>query len=109
MLNFKDPVTVVIGIFAVVVGAALERFLTARPMDLGQNVTKRSHRELFYWSALIVLLSLIIRFFVGAAAHLAGMYLKPDALKPWDMYLLFKDMVFLIVFGVFLVKVAISK
>jgi hypothetical protein len=118
MLDFSGPVTAVSAVFAVVVGVALERFVTEPPMsDPGPekpwlDANRRWLRVLFYWSSLTVLASLTLRFLVGSGAHLQQAYVHPyaqvqqvEADLPW----FFKDLAFLLFFGVSLVKVALSK
>jgi hypothetical protein len=107
MFNLADAVTVVLGIFGVVVGVALERFLTESPMvrKYERNCPNCWLRGLFFWSSLTMLISVILRFFIGATIQLHDAYVSN--LGPMPRF--FKDLAFLIVFGVFLVKVGLSK
>jgi len=106
-LSFGDPVTAVVATFGVVVGVALERFLTESEMvgSYEKTCPNRWLRWLFFWSSLTMLASLILRFMMGAAVQLRAEYVENQAHMPRFI----KDEAFLIVFGVLLVKVGLSK
>jgi hypothetical protein len=107
-LSLDQSVAVALNIFAVVVGVALKQFLTDSPMIKGFTNVTRKQRAQLYWSALAVLAALILRFFVGGTVHLRSAFVKKD-LQPSDMALFFKDLFFLILFGVLIVKIASSN
>jgi hypothetical protein len=115
---FEGPVRAVLAVFGVVVGLALTRFLTSSQMIKGHiHVLKNSinarkfiriRASLFYWSSLMILSSIILRFYIGSTAHLHDTYQVNAALTLKDMVLFLKDLFALIVFGILLVKMALS-
>jgi hypothetical protein len=67
-------------------------------------------RTLFYWTSLTILCSLAIRFLVGSDFHLRYLYLQPKhSLSIVDIRWFLKDLAFLLAFGVFLVRAALSQ
>lgn len=114
-MHFEGPVTIVLNVFAVVVGVALERFLTKSPMtgeDPAQYWSDRLFfRVLFYWASLTILCSLSIRFLAGSHYHLQHVYVAsqiPPNLQMATIRWFLKDLAFLLAFGVFLVRAALS-
>jgi len=109
--KFKVPVDQVLFVFGAVVAVALERFLTESPMVAAFRSNPGNgpwRRELFYWSSLTVLVSLSLRFLIGSAVQLDGTYVKQNLTSsPYLRF--FKDLAFLVTFGVFLVRASMSS
>jgi hypothetical protein len=121
MSSLEGPVTAVLRVFDVVVGVALERFLKDFRWVLLREVrifvkarakaNPGAHRwshpifEVLYWASLTLLVSLALRFAIGSEVHLKHTYLE----SPGPLSLFLKDLVFLVLFGVLLVRAALSK
>jgi hypothetical protein len=118
MFPLEGPVTAVLRIFDVVVGVALERSLKDNQMvflalrkftkKMATGPSRRVHRfyfELLYWSSLVLLVSLALRSAIGSEVHLKHTYV--EAHGPMSLFL--KDLVFLVLFGVLLVRAALSE
>jgi hypothetical protein len=116
----EGPVTAVLRVFDVVVGVALERFLkddrmvdfardqfqTARVKRIGHNARRwdRLIWETLYWASLVVLVSLALRFAIGSEVHMKHTYVEAKG----SVSLFLKDLGFLVLFGVLLVRAALS-
>src|SRR5438270_4212008 len=101
----EGAVEAVLLAFTVVVGVALERFLKDHAVVIQEKYQGWRH-ELFYWSALTILITLAIRFLVGSYIHLHFTYAEVPTLKTVLRFL--KDLFFLFVFGTFLVRAALA-
>jgi len=118
MNNIEHSIEVVGGTFLVVVGVAVERFLTGYP--LGKNdpsfrdpvhptVIVRDWRYVMcYITSLVILVSVVIRFLLGSDAQLRNAYVE-HAFGPPQVHSFVRDVVFLMFFGAFLVGAALSK
>jgi hypothetical protein len=113
MLDLTSPVKIILDLFAVVVGVAIERFLTESSLFTEPYCTKpwlngqkRWLRVLFCWACLTILTSLALRFLVGSEHEMHAAYKSVQGVVP--IYWFFEDLAFLLVFGVFLVKTALS-
>jgi hypothetical protein len=120
MSPLEGPITAVLRVFDVVIGVALERslkdnrmveralylFEKTRPKKPGDNGHGRHIFifELLYWASLAVLVSLALRFAIGSEVHLRHTYLETHGSLPAFL----KDLVFLVFFGVLLVRAAFS-
>jgi hypothetical protein len=98
-------VIAVLQAFNVIVGVALARFLRDQPLVV-ESEYEGERRELLYWSTLIIMVTLAIRFLVGSYVHLHMSYAKPPT--PHDFHLFLKDLFFLFAFGAFLVRTSFS-
>ncbi len=105
MKNAKGTVDVVIVTFSVVVGVALERFLTDQKV-FSEDFVMKPEYWCFYGFSFTALICLALRFLVGSDFHLKDSYVKPNQDK---LIFFFKDLIFLVVFGVLLVQAALSK
>jgi hypothetical protein len=102
----EDIVDVVVSVFAVLVGIALENFLANPQQHFCPVPTK-----LFHWSAFAALICLSLRFIIGSNVHLKETYIparraaagKAAEERVWRFD---KDLLSLIFFGVALVQAA---
>jgi hypothetical protein len=93
--------------FSVVVGVALERLLTTEAWDIASGY-KGKQLEVFYWLVLTIGVPLAIRFLIGSYVHLHMTYAEFS--REWTTFFcLLKDLIFLFVFGAFLVRMSFSK
>jgi hypothetical protein len=111
LLNTEPPIifgaiTAILMAFSVVVGVALERFLTDQKLVDASGYEKK-RREVFYWIVLTIMITLAVRFLVGSYIHLHITYTL--ALTPKTFLYFFKDLLFLFAFGAFLVRMAFSE
>jgi len=106
MKNAKGTVDVVLVTFAVVVGVALERFLTDEHVFIRAEFEADMNR--FWWLyalSFTALFCLAMRFLVGSDFHLRFTYVTNRR----GPICFFTDLVFLVAFGVILVRAALSE
>lgn len=104
--------------FLVVVGVGLHSFLWHYKMGTDLGVENADHpdpdhkRDRRYWLChllcLIVLVSLTLRFLVGSRAHSISSFIGLDRVTV-DVWRFVRNFVFLIAFGVILVRAALSQ
>jgi hypothetical protein len=94
-----------LAIFAVLVGLALTEFILAqftswprRPIDAAPLVR---------WSLFAALVCLLLRYFIGSAIHIKRNYVYSPPSREATWFLL-KDLVFLVLFGVYAVAISQS-
>ena len=110
--SFHYAIDAVAVAFVAVVAVALERFYKDRTLVEAQEFGDRRCflfgwrcYEVFYWSVLTVLVSLGLRFLIGSAVHLHGTLEEsrgPVRDLLWDILWLF-------IFGSFIVRAALAK
>jgi len=120
MSSLEGPVTAVLRIFDVVVGVALERALKDDGMirfALRQFRYVRGYRfrrgtkplhvayEVIYWSSFLVLVSLALRFAIGSEVQMKHVYGEATLESTLGFM---GDLLFLVLFGVVLVRAALS-
>lgn len=91
-----------LAIFAVLVGLALTEFILAQfrnPIDTAPLVR---------WSLFAALVGLLLRYFIGSAIHIRRTYVYSPPFKQASWFLL-KDLIFLVLFGVYAVAMSQSE
>lgn len=119
----ERSIEVVIDIFIVIIGIAVERLITKFPLgedlafepaDAQPLAEGRSRDHLKYHNgwysfcyplSLAIIITLALRFLVGSDFHLRHSYV----IKPGDVHQFFWDVCFLLLFGGFIVKAALAK
>jgi len=120
MSSYEGPIIAVLRVFDVVVGIAFERFLKDDRMihaalrhfvkfrankGVGPSMlAKKSIYEILYWASFLLLVTLALRFAIGSEVHLKHSY--QDMQGSVGQFV--KDLAFLVLFGVFLVRAALS-
>ncbi len=118
----KEAIEVVTDAFIVIVGVAVERFLTDFPLGNNDPAFQQEHsfglrfkwrgpkKDLFYWwcyvLALIILVTLVIRFLVGSRVDLLIAY---TGTCPLSVRKFISDVSFLMFFAAFIVGAALSE
>ncbi len=105
MFDFSGPVHLVVEMFVVVVGVALHSFLVEEKAWLKPYENRL--RVTMDWACLTILSSLALRFCIGSDAQLRSAYLR-GTYGAWDLAWFNFDLLFLLAYGVFLVKAARS-
>src|SRR5216684_5039226 len=100
--DFERSVSVVLAIFAVFTGFTINGYLQDSIADIG-NLND------WHWWGFFALVALLLRYIFGSAVHLNGTYvgksilrngnLERGAPKSRSVFLLFKDLMFLVLFG----------
>jgi hypothetical protein len=128
----ERTIAVVSDAFIVIVGVAVERFLTRYPLGRGDPAFKprasslppaekpeicryQPHGDatvdLWYWVcyclALAILVSLVLRFLIGSGTHLAKHYIGKTTSQSVHQFI--TDIIFLMFFGAFLVGAALAS
>lgn len=114
----ERTIEVIIDAFIVVIGVAIERFLTKFPLGSDEvfypppiqpypDEIKPKHNKFYWWCyvpALMVVVSLVIRFLIGSDYHLRHRYMGSMGKSGFIF-----DICVLMVFGAFIVKAALSE
>lgn len=101
--DFENVVKVVISTFAVFVGFTINSYLNKPEVE--------DFRSWRFW-AFIALASLLLRYIIGSSVHLNHVYVKKVTVgtverpRSRSIFLLFKDICFLVVFGMIAVHAA---
>jgi hypothetical protein len=102
--SFYYAVEAVVLAFGAVVAVALERFYKDPKVVKAQRFEHSPGHEVFYWSVLTVLVSLGIRFLIGSTVHLHGTITENRG----PVHDLLWDILWLFVFGSFIVRAALA-
>ncbi|MBR0796127.1 hypothetical protein JQ615_12080 [Bradyrhizobium jicamae] len=101
--DFENVVKAVISTFAVFVGFTINSYLN--------NTDIENFRSWRFW-AFIALASLLLRYIIGSSVHLNHVYVKKiwaERPRSCSVLLLFKDVCFLVIFGMIAVHTAKAK
>jgi hypothetical protein len=94
--SFDDAVKAILATFTVFTGLALNHFLT--------SLTNVDDFSQWNWWGAVALISLLLRYIIGSAIHLNRVY-GGDAPRSHSVVLLFKDFLFLVLFGMIAVYI----
>lgn len=103
--KFDDAIRVILATFTVFTGLTLTRFLAPPDKIVGNNLApiKIPPIEIdaihgWRWWAFFALVALLLRYIIGSAIHLNYVY-GGDAPRSSSIAMLFKDLIFLVLFG----------
>jgi hypothetical protein len=109
-LPIERCIEVVLATFGALAGFALVRFITTAPPNAPNPL--QSQPDELNW-LIFALSALLLRYMLGSAVHLYRTYVPPTPGTPvlpdwWTIIFFFKDLFFLILFGVLAIKITQS-
>jgi hypothetical protein len=109
-LPIERCIEVVLATFGALAGFALVRFITTAPPNVPNPL--QSQPDELNW-LIFALSALLLRYMLGSAVHLYRTYVPPTPEQPilpdwWTIIFFFKDLFFLILFGLLAIKITQS-